>query len=36
MDCTKTEYGFGVKNAFDQNLRYDTASLINEKYIFTY
>lgn len=36
VDCTKTEYGFGVENAFDKNLRYDIASFVNEKYIFTY
>jgi len=36
MDCTKTEYGFGVKSAFDKNLKYDVASFVNEKYIFTY
>lgn len=36
MDCTKTEYDFGVKNAFEKNLRYDIASFVNEKCIFIY
>jgi len=30
MDCTKTECGFGVKNAFDKTLSYDIASFVKE------